>query len=371
MGEPNAVGAAGSPATARPRLGELLVQRGLLTPDQLGEALAEQQASGLPLGAILVRDGLVASHTIAILLAEQSGGPLKTEFGYAVGTPAAEPAGADVLSLRPPPAPMLAPGPPVSDAPADGLRLAVPESPPEIAPAVDAVQARREVLAVAPEAPQQGRREIETQLHAEVAARTALEQKLADIEAGTEAALAGQAALEAKVGEVETRTEAALAGRTALEAKVTELEARLQEALASRHALEQDMATLRERADEAEANACATQTRHATLHDRLAALELRSEELDAVRAADARSSVQRPYTSERHILLAPVDDHYELVERPGPPPEAGSRIDLFENRSFLVVRVGPAPIPGALEACAYLEPIPTRLPPPDADTEPT
>jgi hypothetical protein len=293
MGEPDAVGAAGSSPTSRPRLGELLVQRGLLTPEQLGGALAEQQASGLPLGAIVVRDGLVASHTIAILLAEQSGGPLKTEFGYALGAAPAEPAGADVLSLHPPTAPTLSPGPPVSEPPVDGLRLALPESRPEEETAIDPVPILEPRI-----------RELEAQLAAEVTARTALERKLADVEAGTEAALAGQAEL-------------------------------------------------------------------ATLHDRLAALELRAQEVDALRASETRPVTRRPYTLERHILLAPVDDRYELVERAGPPPEAGSRVDLFEDRAFLVVRVGPAPIPGALEACAYLERIPTRLPPPDADTEPT
>src|SRR5437764_8545774 len=119
MGEPHQIDGG-----VRPRLGELLVQRGLLTQEQLEEALEEQQASGLPLGAILVRDGLVASHKVAILLAEQSGGPLKTEFGYAVGAAPTEAPVADVLSLRPA-APVE---PPVSEPVLEGLRLAAPES---------------------------------------------------------------------------------------------------------------------------------------------------------------------------------------------------------------------------------------------------
>ena len=69
----------------RPRLGELLVERGLLSQDALDRALAEQRATGLPLGNILVRDGLVPSHAVAMALADQQGAPLTTEFGYATG----------------------------------------------------------------------------------------------------------------------------------------------------------------------------------------------------------------------------------------------------------------------------------------------
>ena len=397
MGEPHPIDPSG-----RPKLGELLVQRGLLTQEQLGAALAEQQASGLPLGAIVVRDGLVPTHTVAILLAEQSGGPLKTEFGYAVGASSAEPAVADVLSLRPPStsAPVE---PPVSERPLDGLRLALPESSPEPAPVLEPVQALRELVTVAPEEVQapparEPRLEVldalQARLEAEVAARTALEAKLADVEAGTEAALAGQAALEAKLAELEARAEAAVAARstleqqitqlatrdeearaqaaaarTALEQRLTAIETRTEEAASGRTALEQDIVALRARADEAEANVREAADPQAALSDRLAALELRADELTAVRTSEARPLTGRPYTSARHMLLAPIEDRYELVERPGPAPVTGTRIELFGDRAYLVVRVGPAPIPGALEACAFLEPIPTRFPPPDADTE--
>jgi hypothetical protein len=247
MGEPHR-----SPADSRPKLGELLVQRNLLTRNQLDAALAEQQASGLPLGAILVRDGLVPSHTIALLLAEQSGGPLKTEFGYAVAPSTAL-----------------------------GLRLA-PQAMPEPAQVSEDVPPLREVAAVVPEA---------------VPEPPTLEPRIRDVEAHLAAEAAARAALEHEV---------------------------------------------------------------AALRDRLAELELRAEGLEAVRASEARSIAGRPYTSERHLLLVPVGERYELLERPGPPPEDGSVIDLFGDRSFVVVRVGPAPIPGALEACAYLEPVHSR-----------
>lgn len=61
------------------------MHKGILTDDQLQLALAEQQRSGTPLGEILVRLGFVVGPTIANALAEQHGGPLRTEYGLSIG----------------------------------------------------------------------------------------------------------------------------------------------------------------------------------------------------------------------------------------------------------------------------------------------
>jgi hypothetical protein len=66
-------------------LGELLLERGLLTEAQLQLALAAQKANGAPLGEILVRLGFSRGPTIGNALAEQHGGPLRTEYGLALG----------------------------------------------------------------------------------------------------------------------------------------------------------------------------------------------------------------------------------------------------------------------------------------------
>ncbi|HEY7195844.1 MAG TPA: GspE/PulE family protein [Gaiellaceae bacterium] len=57
----------------RPLLGALLRERGLLTPEQLEEALADAEASGDRLGTIVVRRGLVSTRALAEALAEQFG----------------------------------------------------------------------------------------------------------------------------------------------------------------------------------------------------------------------------------------------------------------------------------------------------------
>jgi hypothetical protein len=56
---------------AHPPLGQLLVERDLLSQDQLNAALAEQERSGLPLGQVLIGLSYVTASTIAQALATQ------------------------------------------------------------------------------------------------------------------------------------------------------------------------------------------------------------------------------------------------------------------------------------------------------------
>ena len=66
-------------------LGTLLLNRGLITAEQLTAALEAQKGSTEPLGAIVVAQGFATPATIAQALATQSGGLLKTEYGFATG----------------------------------------------------------------------------------------------------------------------------------------------------------------------------------------------------------------------------------------------------------------------------------------------
>jgi hypothetical protein len=66
-------------------LGELLLQKGLVTRDELEQALSEQERTGRLLGAILVERGYVSGPALAIALAEQYGVELKTERGFGTG----------------------------------------------------------------------------------------------------------------------------------------------------------------------------------------------------------------------------------------------------------------------------------------------
>lgn len=57
----------------RERLGEVLLRSGVVSEEDLAEALAFQEAEGGKLGEVLVRHGIVAAETIARSLAEQKG----------------------------------------------------------------------------------------------------------------------------------------------------------------------------------------------------------------------------------------------------------------------------------------------------------
>ena len=66
-------------------LGELLLEKGLVSPDELELALAEQAESGRLLGALLVERGYVSGPALAVALAEQYGVELPTERGFGTG----------------------------------------------------------------------------------------------------------------------------------------------------------------------------------------------------------------------------------------------------------------------------------------------
>lgn len=80
----------------RRQLGTIMVEEGFLTVEQLDWAIGEQRRTGLPLGKILVELGMVSAGAVGNALAEQHGGPLKTEFGVSAGfnPQAAEPTAA-------------------------------------------------------------------------------------------------------------------------------------------------------------------------------------------------------------------------------------------------------------------------------------
>lgn len=66
-------------------LGELLVEKGLVSPEELAHALEEQEKTGRLLGAILVERRCVSGPALAIALAEQYGVELTTERGFGTG----------------------------------------------------------------------------------------------------------------------------------------------------------------------------------------------------------------------------------------------------------------------------------------------
>src|SRR5947207_6305211 len=67
------------------QLGELMTELGLISEEQLATVLEVQQRSKRPLGQIIVELGFASGAAVAHALAMQSGGALKTEYGFALG----------------------------------------------------------------------------------------------------------------------------------------------------------------------------------------------------------------------------------------------------------------------------------------------
>jgi hypothetical protein len=57
-----------------------------------------------------------------------------------------------------------------------------------------------------------------------------------------------------------------------------------------------------------------------------------------------------------HLLFVTKPTGYELAERDGDPPAAGSMIEFDDVGRFEVVKVASSPLPGDSRLCAYLQP---------------
>ena len=74
-----------APARAGARLGELLIDEGLLTARDLKRALTEHRKTGRRLGEIVLERGLAAAPALVTLLARQLEVELETEKGFGAG----------------------------------------------------------------------------------------------------------------------------------------------------------------------------------------------------------------------------------------------------------------------------------------------
>ncbi len=59
---------------------------------------------------------------------------------------------------------------------------------------------------------------------------------------------------------------------------------------------------------------------------------------------------------DTHILFVSKPTGYELREREGEPPPAGSEVNEEDGGRMRVAKVAPSPLPGDPRRCAYLIP---------------
>jgi hypothetical protein len=304
------------PEDRRPRLGELLTSAGLLTQEQLDECLTIARAEGKPLGHVLVEQGIVRAHSIAMALADQHGGPLKTEYGFAAGSGGVRSAAA--LPGEPPsgPPPLLL-LPPVGEAPASPLRL------PPVAPApaaevptlptvsLPAAPAQPDPVAAAPLTTTSA--VLNATLEVETAARAAAELQVTDLRArideleaaGARAAEEAAAPLLAQLDELRLRLETqsadaetknrevlarALAADESLRSHLAAERATSADAVTAAEALRAELAGLRAQGQTESGAVAAAEQQLAAVHDQLAKALAEAETLRAEIAAERATS---------------------------------------------------------------------------------
>jgi chromosome segregation ATPase len=310
------------PEDRRPRLGELLTSAGLLTQEQLDECLTIARAEGKPLGHVLVEHGIVRAHSIAMALADQHGGPLKTEYGFAAGSGGVRSAAAHPGEPPSGPPPLLL-LPPVGEAPASPLRL------PPVAPAAEvptlptvslpAAPAQPEPVAAAPLTTTSA--VLNATLEVETAARAAAELQVTDLRArideleaaGARAAEEAAAPLLAQLDELRLRLETqsadaetknrevlarALAADESLRSHLAAERATSADAVTAAEALRAELAGLR--ADErTESGAvAAAEQQLAAVHDQLANTLADAETLRGEIAAERATSANAVTAAE-------------------------------------------------------------------------
>jgi len=393
-----------------PPLGAILVQRGLLTQEQLAAALEESRRTGEPTGEAIVRLGFASAATVAQALATQHGGPLKTEFGYAVGFSDASSTAADPAAAAGSPPP-----PPVSPVPAQDARPAAPAPAPAVRakPPVEPVPAPAPSQPAAPATPspeevvrrwQQYAQQVTQQRDAALEqARTlaselepakalvvelerkveeleAAEVRVAELEATATVVEVERAKLErleeeseSRIAELQQKIEELSVGAAAHDQKLADAQAKLEEAESKLDGAHEEAARAKMEKVALEAAHESMKARNEDLEARLKELEAevthleaeRHDVLEVARTLGERrrgDAVAHDHHAEdsAHLLFVPGREGYRLVEHEGPPPAPGSTVELpsddegGETLRLVVTKVAAAPFPGRRLACAYL-----------------
>jgi hypothetical protein len=366
---------------SRPLLGELLVNAGLVTPEVMAKALAEQQRTGLPIGRILVEGGYIPGHRLAMALADQHGGPVRTEYGFATGhaqpiapsplqqvaselpslrvvTPPAESAAVEPMPAVPAPEPVPEPVPDPDPDP-------VPEPEPEPEPEPAALDEERERLVAELAQAETSLKDLMRLLEQEQEARTAADETATEARRQLETV----AQMLAQEKAAREQAEAAAAELRQSGAAVEEAARRLEQEQDARVQAEAAVADARERLEAVTAEVAALRNAGSTL-DEVAAQLRKEQEMRAqaetaladasVRIAELETAVQAPapdprgYPIDRHHLFVPGADKYRLLERSGPPPAPAALVEV-DGAAYTVLRLGPSPTPERV-ACAFLEP---------------
>jgi hypothetical protein len=369
-------------------LGELFVERGLISEADLERALAEQVATKRRLADILVRRGLVTGHDITNALMEQLGTEDPMEASLA---PAAAPAPASAPAPAPAPTPIaeqrkveIAPLPdPVPGPAAAAAATEQKDDPSKQAPPKKSEPEQK------PEAPLPGGHDLSISAHALIAEADS-RRRVAESELAAEREAHAQVmrGLEQVRAELDARDLSTDSLAKELEETQVRLRTREDELSSevsiwdeARREAERaggQLAELRVRLEEKEhelseasASAAAWTARAAELEaetDTLAgrvtaaahALEVLASTRFAANGADMTRQVvpgnghgQKTSGQTGVLYFVPQAEGYDLVERDGALPSVGETLE-FGEQQFVVTKIGRSPLPFDRRSCVFL-----------------
>ena len=90
----------------------------------------------------------------------------------------------------------------------------------------------------------------------------------------------------------------------------------------------------------------------------LAGLAARLEHAMRPRPLRELPAPKAPPEPEAHLLFLTTHDGYDLLERDGAVPAAGTEVALADGRLAAVVKVGRSPLPGDRRRCAFAQLLP-------------
>jgi hypothetical protein len=364
-------------------VGEILVQRGLVSEADLDEAVAEEAETDRRVADILVGRGLVTGHDITNALMEQF-----TRFSGPNGDAPETSAAAELEPDHEPEAVHESEAEAEFDAEAEAEAHAEPEA--DVHAEEDDVPAPVASYEERPEVVPTGLEDLPVQprilIHEADARRLAAESKLAalghiwqgleqiheDLEAHELCTLPFAHELEATQERLTTQgdalsTEIALLkqAREQIESTAQELEHLRTELRGKVHELAELRATAsiwNTRVDNQEAEVDALTARAdnaAAILSAFAETRLDAPALEAVTRrfgyddlASHDSAAPRS-TDGGYVLLVPREEGTELIECDGGPPDVGETIDVGEE-SWLVTKIGRSPLPFDERDCVFL-----------------
>jgi hypothetical protein len=377
-------------------LGRLLVERGLLTDDELELALVKQEQTGKRLGETIVECGFVSGPELSNALASQYGIELATESGFGTGLRSQIQRRHESERGRGFRPALVAVPDPVEAAAVEEHEQAESQ-PDEEREAVLLAQLEEQWAKLAAAEAKLADRELElskvTRDYGRRRAQVArfarrihvqderLRQSLQDIHELTQAAEELVVQVEGLSTEARSRdeglerlreVEAELADRELELSKIARVHSRRRAQVArlvGRIRVRDER--LERLADDVRGCDAEIERQRAQVEELSTQVRSREEQIERltgdVRGCDEeieRLRAQVPpvsVPSDGHLVLVQLADRYELVERAGPPPTSGTTLDLPElcEGRLVVGGTGRSPLPDDPRSCAFAQRVDT------------